>query len=49
MPHISALAAMHVFLAVLLIGTFWRLASAHLIASPNQNLANLGRGMSFQY
>lgn len=41
--------ALHVFLAVLVLGTLWRLATFHLIASPNPNLNHLGSAMAVQY
>lgn len=39
----------HVFLAVLIMGTLWRVASYHLIASPNGHLNHLGLAMAMQY
>lgn len=47
--HFSALHALNVFLAVLLVGTFWRLLSLHLMASPNTSLAHAGVAMSVQF
>lgn len=47
--HFSAVAAAGVFLAVLVWGTFWRLAAAHLCASSNTSLQHLGKAMAFQY
>jgi hypothetical protein len=41
--------AIHIFLVVLVLGTGWRLASLHLIASPSTHLQHLGKGMAFQY
>lgn len=41
--------AVHIFLAVLILGTGWRLLSLHLIASPNVQLQHLGKAMSIQY
>lgn len=41
--------ALHVFLAVLAIGTLWRIASFHLMAAPNTQLNHLGKAMSIQY
>lgn len=38
-----------VFLLVLIGGTVWRLASYHLIASPQPHLNHLGLAMSQQY
>ena len=40
---------LHIFLAVLVMGTLWRLTTYHLMASPNVHLQHLGRGMSIQY
>lgn len=39
----------HVFLAVLIMGTLWRLTSYHLIASTRPHLNHLGQAMSTQY
>lgn len=47
--HFSALSALNTFLAVLLVGTFWRLASLHLAASTNASASHLGQAMAFQY
>jgi hypothetical protein len=47
--HFSALSALHVFLAVLIVGSVWRLASLHLASAGAPGLQNLGRAMSFQY
>lgn len=41
--------ALNVFLAVLVVGTLWRLSSYHLAASSNESLAHLGKAMAFQY
>lgn len=41
--------ALHIFLAVLIFGTGWRLTTYHLIASPNPHLEHLGRAMAVQY
>lgn len=40
---------LHVFLIVLILGTLWRVASFHLIASHNPSLEHLGKAMSLQY
>lgn len=40
---------LHVFLMVLIFGTIWRLASYHLIASPQTQLNHLGLAMAQQY
>lgn len=47
--HFSAVSAASIFLAVLVFGTLWRLAAAHLIASNNSRANNLGQAMVFQY
>lgn len=47
--HFSAMHALNVFLAVLLVGTFWRLACLHLAASSNTSLKHLGIAGSVQY
>lgn len=40
---------MHLFMAVLIAGTIWRLAQYHLIASSQPHLNHLGLAMSVQY
>ncbi len=47
--HFSALTALNVFLAVLVVGTLWRLGSMRLAASTRPELRNLGQAMAFQY
>lgn len=47
--HFSAVSAASVFLAVLVWGTLWRLAAAHLVATSNVALQHVGKAMSFQY
>jgi hypothetical protein len=47
--HFSVMSAMQVFLCVLVIGTLWRLAAYHLVASSNEQLNHLGKAMGFQY
>lgn len=39
----------HVFMAVLILGTLWRLLSYHLIASSQSHLNHLGLAMATQY
>jgi hypothetical protein len=39
----------HLFLAVLIVGTLWRLTSYHLVASPQPHLMHLGLAMATQY
>ena len=45
----NALVALNTFLAVLLVGTLWRLISLHFVASNNAALRQAGTAMSFQY
>ncbi len=45
----SAASAMTIFLAVLLAGSVWRLASLHLASSSNPTARSLGQAMAFQY
>lgn len=47
--HFSALSALNTFLAVLLVGTAWRLAALHLQATGNPSLQHAGAAMNFQY
>lgn len=47
--HFSVIGASQAFLGVVVIGTLWRLAALHLMASDNQMLNHIGAGMSFQY
>ena len=47
--HFSALAAINAFLAVVIVGSFWRLTALHLAASDNPGAKNVGLAMSFQY
>jgi hypothetical protein len=44
-----AAATVHIFLAVLIWGTMWRLATYHLMASSNTNVNHIGKAMSIQY
>jgi hypothetical protein len=39
----------HIFMAVLIMGTLWRLTSYHLIASKQPHLNHLGQAMATQY
>jgi hypothetical protein len=39
----------HVFMSVLIAGTLWRMATYHLLASPQANLNHLGKAMANQY
>lgn len=47
--HFSAMAALNIFLAVLIMGTLWRLASYHMVASKNDSVAHVGKAMGFQF
>jgi hypothetical protein len=40
---------LHLFLAVLIVGTLWRLISYHLIAAQQPQLNHLGLAMAQQY
>lgn len=39
----------HIWVSVLIMGTMWRVASYHFIASPNDTIQHLGRAMAQQY
>ena len=41
--------ALHVFAAVLVMGTIWRILQYHAMASPNVSIQHLGRAMATQY
>lgn len=45
----SAASALTIFLAVLIVGTVWRLGQLHLAASKSPSLRTLAQAMSFQY
>ena len=47
--HFSAVAALGVFLVVLILGTAWRLGAYRLAASDRPGLRTLGGAMAFQY
>ena len=47
--HFSAVHALNIFLAVLIVGSLWRLGAAHLAAANNETAAHIGRAMAFQY
>ena len=47
--HFSAMNALNVFLAVLIVGSVWRLLSLHLAGSKSSGMQNLGKAMAFQY
>lgn len=45
----NAAVALNTFLAVLIVGTAWRLVSLHLAASGNSSARSLASAMAFQY
>jgi hypothetical protein len=47
--HFSVMAATQAFLAVVIIGTMWRLVAYHLTAAQNETAQHLGKAMGFQY
>jgi hypothetical protein len=47
--HFSFMSALQVFLCVLVVGTLWRLACLHLMASSNPTLQHVGKAGGFQY
>lgn len=47
--HVSALDAMSTFLYVIVMGFLWRLASAHLAKSTNDNVSSIGKAMATIY
>jgi hypothetical protein len=47
--HFSVMSAANVFLSVLVIGTLWKLATLHLVASDNESVSHLGKAMGFQF
>lgn len=40
---------LHIFLAVLIFGTLWRLLQYHAMSSPNVHLQHVGMAMATQY
>jgi hypothetical protein len=46
---IDAQIGLHVFMAVLVFGTIFRLLAYHAMASPNVHLRHLGMAMITQY
>lgn len=40
---------LHVFMTVLILGTLFRLAQYHLMASGNPGIQHIGKAMSIQY
>lgn len=47
--HVGVLIIGTTFVGVLIMGTLWRLTAAHLAVSPNPQLQQVGKAMSFQY
>lgn len=47
--HFSWIGALQAFLSVVIIGTIWKLTAMHLMATSNDTLNHIGKGMSFQY
>lgn len=47
--HFSFMQALSAFISVLVMGTFWRLIYAHLMASSNPTAQYIGQAMAFQY
>lgn len=47
--HFSWVGGLQAFLAVVIIGTVWKLSAMHLVATDNDMLNHLGKGMLFQY
>lgn len=47
--HFSAMSALQTFLAVLIVGSLWRLTAAHMVTASNPTVEYLGRAMLFQY
>lgn len=45
----NAMVALNTFLAVLIVGTAWRLLSLHLVASGQSSYRTVGQAMAFQY
>jgi hypothetical protein len=45
----NAAVAVNTFLAVLIVGTAWRLLSLHAVNSGNPLLRTTGQAMAFQY
>jgi hypothetical protein len=47
--HFSWVGALQAFLAVVIVGTLWKLTAMHLMATDNDVLNHVGKGMAFQY
>lgn len=48
--HVDGIAVIaHVFLAVLIGGTVWRMATYYFLASKSPQLNHLGKAMAIQY
>lgn len=46
---IKASVAVHIFVAVILVGTGWRILSYHALASSNPMIQHAGAAMQIQY
>lgn len=42
-------ASLHIFMAVVLIGTMWRIIAYHLMASQSTTAVHIGAAMATQY
>ena len=47
--HFSAVHAVGFFFVIIVMGTLWRLLSAHFVDSQNPTLQSVGKAMAFQY
>jgi hypothetical protein len=47
--HFSVMSAAQAFLAVVIIGTAWRLIAYQLVASSSEPLQHVGKTMAFQF
>ncbi|MFD9893713.1 hypothetical protein ACFWY9_30575 [Amycolatopsis sp. NPDC059027] len=47
--HFSFISALNSFMAIVVIGTLWRLISAHLMAAKHPTAKFVGQAMAFQY
>lgn len=47
--HFSAIHAVGFFFCIVILGTLWRLAAAHLVNSDRPLLEHIGKAMAFQY
>jgi hypothetical protein len=42
-------AALHIFMSVLIVGTMWRMAAYHALASSNPTIQHAGAAARIQY